>query len=153
DEFKPRVDFLWGVCSSYRREALLDAGGFDERFRTNGEDMDMGLRLNSMGRRLCYTPDAIVHHQRTDTVISICKMMFRWHYWGYLAMRKTRGKAFTFYLKTIGKVLLRNLYIDLIRHKSPRLAALSIVMFRTELVAMVKAAVGASRILGGCSGS
>ncbi len=141
DEFRPSVDFLWGVCSSYRRQVLLEAGGFDERFRTNGEDTEMGFRLNSMGKRLAYTPDAIVHHQRTDTIITLCKMMYRWHYWGYLAMRKVRGAAFGFYIKTIIKVTLRNIHIDLIRERSPRLAFVSILMSRIEFFAMLKAAV------------
>ena len=123
NEFKSGVDFLWGVCSSYRRDVLLEAGGFDERFRTNGEDTEVGFRLNAIGKRLVYTPDAIVHHQRTDTLISLCRMMYRWYYWGYLAMRKVRGAAFAFYVKTCVKVLLRNLYIDLFREKSARLAA------------------------------
>jgi len=139
-EFKPSVDFLWGVCSSYRRCALLEAGGFDERFRTNGEDAEMGFRLNALGMRLAYTPDAVVHHQRTDTFLSLCKMMFRWYFWGYLAMRKVRGAAFIFYVKTCVKVLLRNLYIDLVREKSPRLAVLSILLSRVELFATLRAA-------------
>jgi len=149
DEFKPSVDFLWGVCSSYRREVLLEAGGFDERFRTNGEDTEMGFRLNSMGKRLDYTPDAIVHHQRTDTVISICKMMYRWYYWGYLAMREVRGAAFGFYFKTIIKIVLRNIHTDLCHEHSPRLAALSILLSRIEFFAMLRAALKARRFLRG----
>ena len=105
----------------------------------------MGFRLNAMGMRLAYTPDAIVHHQRTDTFISLSRMMYRWYYWGYLAMRKVRGAAFAFYIKTCVKVLLRNLYIDLIREKSPRLAALSILLSRIELFATFRAALAARK--------
>jgi len=147
DEFKPNVDFLWGVCSSFRREVLLEAGGFDERFRTNGEDAELGFRLNAMGRRLVYAPDAIVHHKRTDTIISLCKMMYRWYYWGYLAMRKARGAAFWFYFKTIIKVTLRNLHTDLFHEKSPRLALLSILLSRIEFFAALRAAFTARRFL------
>lgn len=147
DEFKASVDFLWGVCSSYRRQVLLEAGGFDERFRTNGEDAEMGFRLNRVGKRLAYTPDALVHHQRTDNIISLCKMMYRWYYWGYLAMRKARGAAFRFYFKTVIKVLLRNLRIDLIEQKSPRLALLSILLSRVEHFATLRAALAARRFL------
>jgi len=147
EEFKPSVDFLWGVCSSYRREVLLEVGGFDERFRTNGEDAEMGFRLNEVGKRLVYTPDAIVHHQRTDTVISLCKMMYRWYYWGYLAMRKVRGAAFRFYMKTIVKVVLRNLHIDLFHERSPRLAFVSILMSRVEFLATIRASFAARRFI------
>ncbi len=147
NEHKSNVAFLWGVCSSYLRDVLLEAGGFDERFRTNGEDTEMGFRLESMGKRLDYNPKAIVHHQRTDTIISLCKMMFRWYYWGYIAMRKVRGAAFSFYIKTCIKVLLRNIYTDLVQEKSPRLAFVSVLMSRVELLATLKAALTARRVL------
>ena len=70
-EYKSNVAFLWGVCSSYLRDVLVEAGGFDERFRTNGEDAEMGFRLVSMGKRLDYNPKATVHHQRTDSILGL----------------------------------------------------------------------------------
>jgi len=146
-EQKSNVAFLWGVCSSYFRNVLVEAAGFDERFRTNGEDTEIGFRLESMGKRLDYNPKAIVHHQRTDSILSLCKMMFRWYYWGYIAMRKVRGAAFLFYIKTIVKVLLRNLHADLIQERSPRLAFVSVLMSRVELLATLKAALTARRVL------
>ena len=111
-----------------------------------GEDMEMGLRLNSMGKRLDYTPKAIVHHRRQDGLVSLGKMMYRWHYWGYLAMRKVRGAAFWFYLKTIIKVLLRNLHTDLLQEHSLRLAALSTAMSRVEFLAALRAALTSRRV-------
>lgn len=147
DEFKASVDFLWGVCSSYRRDVLFQVGGFDERFRTNGEDAEMGFRLNQMGKRLAYTPDAIVHHQRTDTFVSLFKMMYRWYYWGYLAMRKARGAAFSFYFKTVIKVVFRNLRIDIGQERSVRLALLSLLLSRVEFMATLSAALAARRFL------
>jgi len=146
-QYRSNVAFLWGVCSSYRRAVLVEAGGFDERFRTNGEDTEMGFRLGSMGKRLDYNPRAIVHHQRTDNIPSLCKMMFRWYYWGYIAMRKVRGAAFLFYVKTIVKVVLRSLRTDLIQERSPRLAFVSVLMSRIELLATLKAALTARRVL------
>jgi GT2 family glycosyltransferase len=146
-EFKPSVDFLWGVCSSYRKKVLVEAGGFDERFRTNGEDAEIGFRLNRIGKRLAYTPDAIVHHERTDTFVSLCKMMYRWYYWGYLAMRKARGAAFRFYFKTVIKVVFRNLRIDIAQERSVRLALLSIFLSRVEHFATLRAALATRRFL------
>jgi len=48
---------------SYRRETLLDVGGFDEGFppRVWGEDADLKRRITRRGGRLLYVPVAVVH--------------------------------------------------------------------------------------------
>ncbi len=48
---------------SYRRAALIEAGGFDEGFPPFvwGEDADLKLRLTQRGGRLLYIPVAVVH--------------------------------------------------------------------------------------------
>lgn len=45
--------------SSVPRQALLDAGGFDEKIFTS-EDLELGLRLWKMGVRFRFQPEAIV---------------------------------------------------------------------------------------------
>jgi GT2 family glycosyltransferase len=45
----------------YRREAVLGAGGFDERFFSYLEDVDLGLRLGLAGWRCAYEPAVAVH--------------------------------------------------------------------------------------------
>ena len=45
----------------YRRKAVLDVGGFDERFFSYLEDVDLGLRLRLAGWRCAYEP-AVAHH-------------------------------------------------------------------------------------------
>lgn len=46
----------------YRRDVILDAGGFDESFFCYLEDMDLGFRLNLLGHRCLYVPTAVVRH-------------------------------------------------------------------------------------------
>lgn len=46
----------------YRREALLDVGGFDEDFFCYVEDVDLGFRLRLAGYSCRYVPEAVVHH-------------------------------------------------------------------------------------------
>lgn len=91
DEKRSGVPFLFGLCSSYRRSVILGAGLFDERFRTNGEDVDMGLRLNKMGKTLVYEPLAKVVHHRRDTFWSLARMVYRAYKWGYFAYLKNAG--------------------------------------------------------------
>ena len=60
---RPREIFApCAAAALYRREALLDAGGFDEDFFCYFEDVDLGFRLRLLGHRSLLVPDAVVHH-------------------------------------------------------------------------------------------
>jgi GT2 family glycosyltransferase len=50
------------AAALYRRDALADVGGFDERYFCYLEDVDLGFRLRLRGHRCLYVPDALVHH-------------------------------------------------------------------------------------------
>jgi GT2 family glycosyltransferase len=56
---------VFSVCPTaalYRREAFLNAGGFDEDYFSYFEDVDLGFRLRLAGKKCLYVPDAVVHH-------------------------------------------------------------------------------------------
>jgi GT2 family glycosyltransferase len=56
---------IFSPCAAaalYRRTALLEVGGFDERFFCYFEDVDLGFRLRLAGYKAIYVPDAVVHH-------------------------------------------------------------------------------------------
>lgn len=56
---------VFSACAAaalYRRDALMEIGGFDERFFCYVEDVDAGFRLRLRGHRCLYVPDAVVHH-------------------------------------------------------------------------------------------
>jgi GT2 family glycosyltransferase len=55
------------AAALYRREALLDVGGFDERYFCYLEDVDLGFRLRLRGHRCLYVPDAVVLHVGSGT--------------------------------------------------------------------------------------
>jgi len=52
-----------GTCAmSYRRDVLLEVGGFDERFPVAaGEDADLKLRIVQRGSPLLYVPVKVIH--------------------------------------------------------------------------------------------
>ena len=55
---------VFSACAGaalYRRAAVLEAGGFDERFFSYLEDVDLGLRLQLAGWRCAYEP-AVARH-------------------------------------------------------------------------------------------
>jgi glycosyltransferase involved in cell wall biosynthesis len=54
-----------GANMSFRKDAVIDAGGFDERFRFGAEEGDLCRRLGRLfpASRLVFTPQArVVHH-------------------------------------------------------------------------------------------
>ncbi len=56
---------IFAPCAAaalYRRSALLEVGGFDERFFCYFEDVDLGFRLRLAGYKAIYVPDAVVDH-------------------------------------------------------------------------------------------
>ena len=56
---------VFSACAGaalYRRAAVLDAGGFEERFGTYLEDVDLGLRLRLAGWRCRWEPRAVARH-------------------------------------------------------------------------------------------
>jgi GT2 family glycosyltransferase len=56
---------VFSACAAaalYRREALLEIGGFDERYFCYVEDVDLGFRLRLRGYRCLYVPDAVADH-------------------------------------------------------------------------------------------
>jgi glycosyltransferase involved in cell wall biosynthesis len=68
-EVQRDVYSLVGANMSFRREVLLAAGGFDERFHFGAEEVDLCMRLRRRRRpaRLVYAPDVrITHHFRAS---------------------------------------------------------------------------------------
>ena len=56
---------IFSPCAAaalYRRQALVDVGGFDEDYFCYVEDVDLGFRLRLAGHKAMYVPDAVVHH-------------------------------------------------------------------------------------------
>ena len=56
---------IFSPCAAaalYRRQAIVDVGGFDEDFFCYVEDVDLGFRLRLNGFKSMYVPEAVVHH-------------------------------------------------------------------------------------------
>lgn len=77
--------FLYGCNNLFRKSAVLDAGGYDETMRTNGEDADLSQRLRARGWDLVYAPAARAAHLRHDTIRTILDTYWRWWRFGVRA--------------------------------------------------------------------
>jgi len=63
-------DEILGPCGGaalYRRDVLIQAGGFDEDFFLYMEDVDLAIRIQQRGYRCLYVPDAVVYHHHGGT--------------------------------------------------------------------------------------
>ena len=61
---------IFSPCAAaalYRRNSLLEMGGFDEDFFCYAEDVDLGFRLRLAGYRCLYVPQSVAHHVGSGT--------------------------------------------------------------------------------------
>jgi GT2 family glycosyltransferase len=61
---------VFAACAAaalYRRDDWQRAGGFDERYFCYAEDVDLGFRLQLLGRTCRYVPEAVAHHVGSAT--------------------------------------------------------------------------------------
>src|SRR5215510_3679550 len=76
-----RTDFsqyvYFGVNSSIRKDAFLDARGFDPALRSFHEDLDLGLRLHNRGIPFVFEDRAIIYHRSTKDLCEYFRDGFR----------------------------------------------------------------------------
>jgi N-acetylglucosaminyl-diphospho-decaprenol L-rhamnosyltransferase len=80
-----QADWLLGAFLFLRREMLDELGGFDERFRLYGEDIDLAYRAAKAGWERWYVPDAVVKH--AHAAVTDRRLLTRrtlWHWAGIL---------------------------------------------------------------------
>ena len=71
---------VFGACAGaalYRRSVVLDAGGFDERYFTYLEDVDLALRLRLAGWRCRYEP-VVARHAGEGSSVRLSNPL---HFW------------------------------------------------------------------------
>src|SRR5437764_245527 len=62
------AEHIPGCNSAFRREALEALGGWDPRFRTAGDDVDLCWRLQQRGWTLGFSPSAVVWHHCRNSI-------------------------------------------------------------------------------------
>jgi GT2 family glycosyltransferase len=64
---RTKVQWASGGNSSFRRDLILEAGGFDENFKGNAifEDVDFSFRLRKLGYEIIFEPSAEILHLAT----------------------------------------------------------------------------------------
>lgn len=132
------VEFLFGLCMSFRLDVLRQVGGFNIIFRTNAEDMDMGMRVNAAGYRLRYLPGARVYHQRADDVASLKRTMANWYRASYRARYVNKNQPWRMFAGSLRRLVMDPLF-DLAVERDLALARLSWQMGWVKLRAVWQA--------------
>ncbi|HEX2085208.1 MAG TPA: glycosyltransferase [Solirubrobacteraceae bacterium] len=69
---------FYTINVSAKAELVRAAGGFDEGFpAAAAEDVELGLRLQALGMRLAYDPEALVHHHHPTSLDATLRRMGR----------------------------------------------------------------------------
>lgn len=72
------VDWVTGAALALRRQAWEESGGFDERFRFYGQDLELCLRLRRAGWKIEIVPEARVLHHHGATIGSRSNLELLW---------------------------------------------------------------------------
>ncbi len=62
------AEHIPGCNMAFRRQQLVEVGGFDPRFRAAGDDVDICWRLQQNGETLGFSAGAVVWHRARDSV-------------------------------------------------------------------------------------
>ncbi len=97
---------------SYRREAFLEAGGFDDWFIT-AEDIDLNFRAVHLGYIIQYNDSAIIYHRARDTFTGFFEQAF-WNGYGRKQLTLKHGSLWDNY-KFIDMLKVNNTIWKLVR--------------------------------------
>ena len=76
--------FLYGCNTIQKKTAWHAVGGYDEKLRSNGEDVDYCNRLSKLdNHKISYNNNAKCYHLQDDDLNSLSKRVWRYHSYGY----------------------------------------------------------------------
>jgi cellulose synthase/poly-beta-1,6-N-acetylglucosamine synthase-like glycosyltransferase len=124
---KHYVGSLPNCNAMYKKAAIQEAGGFDERFVV-GQDCDLNYRIGKNGNKFLYIPDAQVLHHRRGTLKSFSLRMFKYGMW-MAELFKKHGEFVRWYafLPSIAILSAVILLIASIKYSTPILLLLGLM--------------------------
>lgn len=87
------VHIIGGAAAAYRKNILLDIGGFDEDIIT--EDVELSTRLLAKGYATRYAADAVVYTEGPSEWKCLCSQRLRWKFGRLLTYIKHRELFFS----------------------------------------------------------
>jgi glycosyltransferase involved in cell wall biosynthesis len=74
----------------FRKEALIAAGGFDERF-TRAQDWELNYRLRELGGVIYFDPRLVVSYRPRSTLSALARQYFQYGRWRRVVSRRHQG--------------------------------------------------------------
>ena len=74
----------------FRKEAIIEVGGFDERF-TRAQDWELNFRLREKGGLIYFDPRLTVTYRPRSTVKALAKQYFEYGRWRRVVSRRHQG--------------------------------------------------------------
>jgi glycosyltransferase involved in cell wall biosynthesis len=82
------VDIAFTHSAAVRREAFLQAKGFDERIPNNADDLELSYRLAVAGHKIVFAPLGLVYHQHPATWAEYIRKKVGRGYWRTLVFKR-----------------------------------------------------------------
>jgi cellulose synthase/poly-beta-1,6-N-acetylglucosamine synthase-like glycosyltransferase len=98
-----------GAVGAWRREALLELGGFPAE--TLAEDQDLTIAIQTAGYSVVFDPAAVAWTEAPATVKGLAKQRFRWAYGTLQCLWKYRGITFNPRYGELGLVALPQVWL------------------------------------------
>ncbi len=74
------IRFLFGSNTVFRKKCILNSGGYNEKYATNYEDVDISKKVKRLGYSLVYVPEALVYHTKKDSLSSLFSAYWNWNF-------------------------------------------------------------------------
>lgn len=131
---KHYVSSLPNCNAMYKKFAIQEVGGFDERFVV-GQDGDLNYRIGKKGNRFLYIPEAQVLHHRRGTLKTFSIRMFKYGMW-MAELFKKHGEFVRWYafLPSIAILFAATLLIASIKYYTPSLILFTLMAIYFVLV-------------------
>lgn len=72
------LPYAGGANCGMRADAFEELGGFNEEYRSGGEEPDLFWKAQLAGYSLAFAPKAIVHYRQRPSAIAVFRQSFRW---------------------------------------------------------------------------
>jgi cellulose synthase/poly-beta-1,6-N-acetylglucosamine synthase-like glycosyltransferase len=86
------IDFVDSSTAAYRREVLLDNGGFDSTLM-EAEDTELSYRLSERGYRLVLIREAVTYHTHPESLSHYLRRKFQYARWRAVVYKRYPHKA------------------------------------------------------------
>ncbi|MDD5083719.1 MAG: polysaccharide deacetylase family protein [Candidatus Moranbacteria bacterium] len=103
------ISVVPGSVGAWRRDAVLDAGGFSND--TLAEDADLTFSILRLGHHIAYEDEAIAFTEAPDTVRGFIKQRFRWMYGTMQTAWKHKDVLFRSRFGALGFFAIPNVFI------------------------------------------